>query len=310
MESLPPSPSSTFRFVTAVTCALAATTCYNLGPAIQKKVLDRFAPLTSRPLAEQLKTAFGDRRWRTGFLLALSGILPHLASVSLVGVAAAQPLMGFGLVVLAWYGRKYLGERLTLRAAAGIALIVVLPILIAFSRVTAPTRNILHSDTRRALELAVAAVAAACACLVLMSRRASILFAPAAGLLLSTTALCLQVLSQLFSSTGYRLLRDLPVILANLLHDAALLLMVPVALGGIAVGGVAYYLQQIGLQRNRATRFNPILNSVSIAGAVSIGILVFGQRVGRPVLYMCAISAALGGISLLSSSERRAAIRP
>jgi hypothetical protein len=310
MPGLPLSVPSSLRLVAAIFCALAATSCYNLGPAMQKGALDRFPPLTSRPLAQQLRTAFGDRRWRFGLLLGLAGILPHLASISLVGMAAAQPLMGFGLVVLAWYGRTYLRERLTARAIAGIALIVGLPVLIAFSRVSAPTRTIQDSATRGALGLAALAVVASCAGLALLSRRASMLLAPAAGMLLSVTAFCLQVLSQMVASTGYSLFRDIPAILSHLFRDSALFLMIPVALGGFAVSSVAYYLQQIGLQINSATRFNPVLNSVSIAGGVTIGVLVFGQRLGRPALYLCAIGTALAGVSLLSSSERRAATRP
>jgi len=306
---LPVSPS-TLSTIAALFCALTATTCYNLGPAIQKKSLNRFPPLTSRSLVEQLRIAFGDRRWRMGLLLGITGILPNLAAVSLVGMAASQPLMGFGLVALAWYGTRRLGERLTPRAMAGIALMITLPALIAFSGVSSPTRTILEPSTRRTLAAALGVVFALCGSFALLSRRTSILLAPAAGMLLSMTAFCLQVISQLFASTGYRLLRDIRTILTGLLAEPVYLLMLGVTAAGSVLSVVAYYLQQIGLQRNRATRFNPILNSVSIAAGVSLGIVVFGQKVGRPALYLLAMAVALVGISLLSSSREPAAARP
>jgi hypothetical protein len=305
-----PSFPSTLTVIMAMCCALSATTCYNLGPAVQKEALNRFPPLTSYPLSRQVRTVFADRRWRTGFVLGVMGILPNLAAVSMVGMAASQPLMGFGLVVLAWYGRRRLGEPLSPRALAGIALMVTLPMLIAFSGVSAPTRTILQPDTRRTLAVAVSTVFAVCACLTVASRRAGILMAPAAGILLSMTAFCLQVISQLFVSTGYHLLRDFPVIAARLFRDSAFLSILGVTIAGFTISAVAYYLQQIGLQRNRATRFNPILNSVSISVGVTLGIVVFGQKLGRPGLYLSAMAVALAGITLSSSPGKTPVNRP
>lgn len=307
MNATTPASPPSLSIIVAVLCALAATTCYNLGPAIQKKSLNRFPLLTSRSLVEQLKLAFGDCRWRMGLLLGLAGILPNLAAVSLIGIAAAQPLTGFGLVVLAWYGTSRLGERLTPRAVAGVALMIMLPVLIGFSGVSAPTRSILQPATRRVLAAALAAVFALCGTFVLLSRRSSTLLAPASGLLLSMTALCLQLISQLFLSTGHHLVRDARLIVAELLVKPIYLVMLGVTAAGSVVSVVAYYLQQIGLQRSRATRFNPILSSTSIASAVTLGIVVFGQRVGRPALYLLAMAVALVGISLLSGSREPAA---
>jgi hypothetical protein len=306
MNAPVPSSPTALAIITAVVCALTATTCYNLGPAIQKESLNRFPPLTSQSLLEQVRIAFGDRRWRVGLLLGLSGVLPNLAAVSLIGMAASQPLMGFGLVVLAWYGTRRLGERLPPRAVVGIMLMITLPALIAFSRVSSPTRTVLEPATRHILAAALGVVFALCGTFALLSRRASILLAPAAGMLLSMTAFCLQVISQLFASTGHRLVRDLRAILAALFAEPAYLLILGVTAVGSALSVIAYYLQQIGLQRNRATRFNPILNSVSMAAGVSLGIVVFGQKVGRPALYLAAMAVAVVAISLLSSSREPA----
>jgi hypothetical protein len=183
-----------------------------------------------------------------------------------------------------------------------MGLMVLLPVMIAFSGVTAPTRTVLQPVTQRMIGYVLSAVIVACALLVVASRRVNILLAPAAGMLLSITAFCLQVISQLFASTGYHLFRDFPLIVGRIFRESAFLLILAVTIGGFAVSSVAYYLQQIGLQRNRATRFNPILNSMSMSTGVTLGIVIFGQQLARPALYLSAMCAALGGITLLSST--------
>ena len=185
-------------------CAFTAATGYTLGPAVQKSALNRLPPLPSHSLVLLLRLPFGDRRWRSGFVLGVAGVLPNLAAVSLIGLAV-----------------------------------------------------------------------------------------------------CLQIISQLFASRGYVLPRDLLAVPGRLSIDPVYVLVLGVACAGLTASAAAYSLQQLGLQRNRTTLFNPILNSVSLVGAVTIGLAVFAQTLSRKGLYALAMAAALGGIALLSAPARR-----
>jgi drug/metabolite transporter (DMT)-like permease len=280
-------------------CALAASGCYNLAPALQKEGLSSLPPLGRQPLHRQLFLVFGCRRWLAGFGLGLFGFLPFAAALRLAGVAVVQPVMGLGLVVLVLYGYRRLGERLSPRGLAGIGLLLALPALIAAAGVRPPLVSLEAHPARLALALGLAAVLLLSLPLGLASRRLPLLLAVPVGLLYCLLAVCLQGAMGLLDSAG-PLRGPLARSAAQLLRDprvwgaGALLLM------GLGTNIGGYYLAQIGLQRNAATRFNPLMNATAILAGTSLGLFVYAQPVSRPAVYLLAMGFAVAGMVLLS----------
>ena len=272
-------------------CALAASSCYSLAPALQKEGLSSLPPLAAHSLGRQLALLFGCPRWRWGFALGLFGFLPFAVGLSLAGVAAVQPVMGLGLVVLLLYGYRRLGERLSPRGLTGAALLLVLPALIAVSGVRPPRLTLEAQAARVTLAAGLGLMAALSLPLGLVARRRPLVLAVPVGLLYCLLAVCLQGAVGLFAPGGARRLAD-----PRLWGAAALLLL------GLGTNLAGYYLAQIGLQRNPATRFNPLMNATSTLAGTSLGLAVYAQPVGRPWLYALAMAFALAGMVLLSGS--------
>jgi hypothetical protein len=299
-SALIPVQSPLLATVLGVACALVATTCYNLGPAIQKEGLNELPVLTSHSLGSQFRLLFGNRKWLAGFLVGFVGVPPNLVAISLMGVAAVQPLMGFGLLALLCYSRRRLGERLPVQAALGIGCLMVLPVLISLAVVSPPTRFIYQAGTQLLLVLTLAAVGCGCFLLFLLSRRIPLLLAPMVGIVFTITPLAMQSIVQLLESTKLPFQAALRHAVIQFFKDPQGILILGITIAAVTVSGVRYYLMQIGLQRSRATRFTPIMQSVSVLAGVSLGIMVFRQRVARPLVYLLTLGLALLGIALLS----------
>jgi drug/metabolite transporter (DMT)-like permease len=283
-----------------VLLALAGTSGVNLGFAIQKEALGRLPPLRSMPLPRQLSLMFGSGRWLMGLATGLAGGCSNFAAIALVGMAVVQPLMGFGLAALLWYGRRRLGERLSPRAMVGVACLVVLPALIAFARVGPAVDSVLQPAVRLRFLLAVAGVLGSCLLLWLFSARLPLLLAAVSGILYTVTPLTMQSVLQLLAATGLPLVPAVLFLLARFFTRPAGAVTLGIALFGSTVSSVRYYIHQVGLQRNPATRFNPIMQAVNVVTGVALGIAVYGQSLGRPLLYLVALGCAMAGILLLS----------
>jgi len=232
------------------------------------------------------------------------GILPYMAAVAVSGVAVAQPITGCGTLVVIWYGQRRLGERFGAGAWLGAVMLMTLPALVTFSRVSPPTRVV-----GRAFELApaiwwLAALAAIAVVFALSSRRFPLLMVVAVVALYSMFPLALQLATGLVTVDGGPSLRAPADLLKTLRGEPDLWLAAGLLLASAAANGTGYYLAQLGLQRAPATRFNPLVNAgVMIAGSV-LGLILFGQRVGRPLLYGMGMVLAMGGVALLAAAPR------
>jgi hypothetical protein len=276
--------SSTLVSVLGVLLALAGTSGVNLGFAIQKEALGRLPPLRSMPLPRQLSLMFGSGRWLMGLATGLAGGCSNFAAIALVGM----------------YGRRRLGERLSPRAMVGVACLVVLPALIAFARVGPAVDSVLQPAVRLRFLLAVAGVLGSCLLLWLFSARLPLLLAAVSGILYTVTPLTMQSVLQLLAATGLPLVPAVLFLLARFFTRPAGAVTLGIALFGSTVSSVRYYIHQVGLQRNPATRFNPIMQAVNVVTGVALGIAVYGQSLGRPLLYLVALGCAMAGILLLS----------
>jgi hypothetical protein len=284
-----------------ILAALVATTCYNLGPAIQKEGLNELPPLGSHKLGAQLKLLFGNRKWFIGFVVGALAIIPNLTAIALVGMAVVQPLMGFGLVALVWYGKRRLGERLPLRAALGIGCLIALPAFISLAEVARPARTVYQADTVAVLVLTLAVITATCLALYLLSRRTALLLAPLVGILFTITPLAMQSMVQVLESTNLPIQSALRLAFLRFGSRPEGALLVGITAVGFLISLVRYYLMQLGLQRTQATHFSPIMQSVNVVTGVGLGIAVFRQSLGRPFLYLLALGLALIGIIILSA---------
>ncbi|MGW3773953.1 DMT family transporter [Actinomadura verrucosospora] len=131
--------------------ALLATTVYYIAFLVFRVSARRMEPLRgSRPF-RVARLMLTDPVWLGGGLLLFLGLGYEVVAFSAVPLAVAQPVFALGLVLLVAFAAGVLGERLSLREWASVALFVLATGLIGLS---ATTEGEPHADATLAGTLA------------------------------------------------------------------------------------------------------------------------------------------------------------
>ncbi|MGI5208572.1 DMT family transporter [Spirillospora sp. CA-108201] len=116
--------------------ALLATTVYYIAFLVFRVSARRMEPLRgSRPF-RVARLMLTDPVWLGGGLLLFLGLGYEVVAFSAVPLAVAQPVFALGLVLLVAFAVGFLGERLSLREWASVALFVLATGLIGLSATT------------------------------------------------------------------------------------------------------------------------------------------------------------------------------
>jgi hypothetical protein len=276
--------------------ALLAMCLFNLAPVFQKSALDRQPPLSFSNLRNSLGGLLRDRRWMLGFAIGCLGLPPYAAAMRLVGVAVVQPLYGFGVLVLVLASRAALKERLHPAAKGALALLILMPLLIAAGDVSGAQADLTQPGPQGRLGLFTLTVLLLSGGLTCFARAHPFLWAPISGLLFGAGAVFAQAAVSLLA---WDELRDATTFQA-LIRRTDLLFSLGAVLAAIPLNLFADYCMQVGLQRKSASRFLPVAQTVNNLAAVAGGILVFGQRAANWPLYATGLVAGLVGLSLLA----------
>jgi multidrug transporter EmrE-like cation transporter len=109
----------------AITLALVATCCYQLGTVLQKMGADRMPRLGVRGTHRHAMRAFlRSPIWLSGLAVSVAGWVLFLKAIANAPVSIVQPVLGFGLCLLAFLSVVLLRERLRPVEWVGIALMV------------------------------------------------------------------------------------------------------------------------------------------------------------------------------------------
>jgi multidrug transporter EmrE-like cation transporter len=118
----------------AIALSVVATCCYQVGTVMQKIGADRMPRLglTLRQGAVY-RAFFRSPMWLGGLAFMIAGWVFFLRAIANAPVSIVQPVLGFGLVLLALFSVVFLRERLRLIEWAGVALMVFGVVMLGIS---------------------------------------------------------------------------------------------------------------------------------------------------------------------------------
>lgn len=227
-------------------------------------------PVRPRPI-ELLRTAGASRRWLTGFTVMLFALGLQVVALTLAPVSVVQPILAGGLIALAAAGSRLLGEQLSGRHKAALALVLSAVILIAAS---ARGGGGLSERVPAGRFLLVAAVVAAAAVLTAGSGRRQrsgglAAVAVAAGLFYGLGAVAEKAVATRLVGQG------MVSGTWSALGSAYPWLFLAVTLAGMV-------LFQTGLQAHPASLMASLTNVVSTACALAGASVIFGEALLPP----------------------------
>jgi drug/metabolite transporter (DMT)-like permease len=289
-----------FYKTAGILLALLAMSLFSLAPVLQKSALNRLPPLTFSNLWKSVLSLLKDRRWMLGFAVGCLGLIPYAAALRLVGVAVVQPLYGFGFIVLVSVSRVMLNEKLRPAAWLALALLSLMPVLIAFGDVSGVQYDITQHSTQISLGLFMLTVLLGGGALIVLAKKHPICWAMVSGLLFGGGAVFAQMaitflsLDELRSAESFR----------ALIRNEDLMFSLTAVLIAIPLNIFADYCLQVGLQKKTASRFMPIAQTVNNVAAVAGGIVIFGQRAAQWPFYLTGVVMGLAGLFLLAAINR------
>ena len=121
--------------------AIIATTCVNIGVALQKKGLKDGLPELNieggvNNFGNDFLKYFKNKYWVIGFFLGIIGWIPFVIAQGLVGIIVVQPLQSVGLIIMVIVASRFLDEKISVVEIIAIAMLILAPILIAFSDIS------------------------------------------------------------------------------------------------------------------------------------------------------------------------------
>ena len=119
---------------TAITLSVIATCCYQVGMVMQKIAADRMPRLELTLRQSDVYGAFlRSPTWLGGLAVTIAGWAFFLKAIANAPVSIVQPVLGFGLAILAVFSVVFLHERLRPSEWAGVALMVAGIMLLGIS---------------------------------------------------------------------------------------------------------------------------------------------------------------------------------
>lgn len=273
-----------FESVLAVFLALISTILFNIAPILQKEAVDRMDKIEAKNFVKSIFIMFKNKKWLLGTILSILGGLPYVIALNLGGITIVQPLINFGFIVMVIFANKRLGEKLDLSGKIGITLMIIMPLFIALGQVTEP---IMYTDP---LKMYIYTLVISCFALVchVVARRIKIFWAPACGLWFSLGALYTQAL-----------IKSLDFSSISILISSALAAWFSILALSI-FNFLGMFLGQIGLQKNVASQYNPINQTLNNISAFLGGIIIFSQTIQSPILYSIGFILGILGVFALA----------
>lgn len=266
--------------------AVLATSGMNFGLALQKRAAVRLPRIGLRGNRGVLAAFLKSRLWRRGLCLNVAGYGLFFYALTRAPVSTVQPVLGFGLAVLALFCVLYLKEKLRLREWCGIGCLVTGVALLGLTARALPARLQLQG-----LLLLVGVVAAVLLLLLRAGRAAR------HG---SSTAVLLGLAAGLLIGFGFLNTKALIESLRAGALARGLLLFMPAALIGFVAGEIC---MQSGFQRGRAVVVASMNIGVNKLLVILGGLFCLGEALPaeplRLALRVTGFVSVIGGSMLL-----------
>ncbi len=277
-------------YIGGICLSLVSTLMFNVAPVLQKVALSGMAEIKAKNLWKSFKTMFTNKKWLLAMIISTVGGILYFLAIEIAGITIVQPLLNFGFIMLAFMANRLLGEKIDKRSKVAIAILIGMPVFIAFGAVSTPQQissyNILIIFSTICFVLIGA--------FLLLSRKVPILWA-------FTNGTCLGI--------GGVFLQWFTLVLFDALQSTSDILL------GMSVAIIPFVLMivftiipnmvflQIGLQKNPAARFYPMSATVNMIVTVIGGILIFDQAIGNWISYGIGIVLGVIGIVMLSKHQ-------
>ena len=251
----------------AIALSVVATCCYQTGTVMQKVAADRMPRIAFRlGQPEVARAFFRSRLWMGGIGVTTAGWVLFLKAIANAPVSIVQPVLGFGLCVLALFSVVFLKERLRGLEWFGVALMIGGIVLLGLSGAREPP----HAASVSTLPLVAVSVA-------MMALLAAAVPLARAGRGVSLPAV-LGLAAGVLIGLGALYTKGLFLTLAAGSPSLAWLVFLPLTLSTNIAG---LWVQQAGFQQGRAlivVAMNAVTNKiVAIVG----GMAVLGELLPR-----------------------------
>jgi MFS family permease len=297
-------------YIVGILFALVATVIFNVIPVLQKDSLDKMKEISFNRLGDSVKTMFSDKKWVFGLLLGLIGGIPYTLAVNWTGISVVQPLMNFGFIVLVIFANRYLGEKLNFLSKMAIGMMILMPVFITLSDVSAPRTDITQVGTQVQLIYFLLGIIGITIISWLIAQKYPIFYTLVTGLLFAMGAYAVQFVMSMIVFSGYNLLTDIPLMISRVFEEKNIQIILIGVVGITAFNAVAGFVMQIGLQKVAASKFNPIQQTLNNIATVIGGIIVYGQFVGNWFFYLMGLSFGIIGAIVLGQYQIQSPPKP
>ncbi len=284
--------------IAGLAVALLAALFYNVGILVEKAALTALPELRLREPLAFLRTVFGRPLWLGGFGLMLLGLVCQVASMALLPITVAQPLLAVGPAIVVAGSALVLKEPLGRGDWAALALIGGSLVMLGLSY--DPGREHVDRADHPAAVLAVAVASGALALAVFAAAARTgraVVYGAAVGLLNGVGGLLGKACGAVVAREG----RQAPHTLLFTPYPYLVCVFSLAMLGAF----------QIALQRSRAAILVPAQVVVGNAHVMAAGTVVFGERLpADPVRLALRLTALAVSLTVLAVRQGAAADRP
>ncbi len=283
--------------------AILAAVCFNLTPILQKEALDQMHEVSFSNVRKSLKKMFTNKKWLIGGIIGISGGIPFILAMNLVGISVVQPVMNFGIIALVLVSEKKLGEKLNNRAKFSILLMILMPFLIGMANVSNVHTDITQANTRNNMFIFTGIIIGFILLFLILHKKNPIFLTAVVGLFFALGAYYMQAYMSMISSSGYDFIQDFDIIILNTFKDINIIIANIYFILLIIFNGLAAYVLQIGLQKITVTKFNPIQQAINNIVSILSGLIIFGQIVSNWYFYLIGITFGVISIFMLGNYQ-------
>lgn len=265
--------------------ALIGTILFNIAPIIQKEAIDKMEHINAKNMMKSVGSMLRNKRWLFGAILGIIGGLPYFFALQIAGALVVQPLMNFGFIAMVIFANRVLHEKINTNAKIAIGMMIIMPLFITLGQVPLP---VMYSDSTNIIIYTII-ISIVCLILFILARKVPLLWAFGCGAAFGLAALLLQAFSlPLDFSSG----------LGSLIQQA--IAGLPVVIPCILFNIIGVFVGQIGMQRNTASKYNPINGTTNSIVSFIGSIIIFNQFPDVPVFYFIGFGLGLIGVFILS----------
>ncbi|MFX0135388.1 MAG: hypothetical protein ACFFDN_17220, partial [Candidatus Hodarchaeota archaeon] len=120
--------------ITGMALSLSSACIFNLAAVLQKREVDKLPELRFdqgiKHMIETLMEFLKNKLWVLAIILGVLGAPLYMLSFDIIGITLAQPLQGFGILVLTIFSVKVLKEPLNNYEKMGVIFLITAPLFL------------------------------------------------------------------------------------------------------------------------------------------------------------------------------------